>query len=135
MNLVSPQPSTTLNTSETDRKMQDLPMKLSISRDTFLAALQVVGRAVSSRSTLPSLSGVKLTAISDELTLAATDTELGLTMNVAEVAIETEGTLLLPGRLLGDVVRSLPSGEVTLALRSEQRDVELLASKRGHNRY
>jgi DNA polymerase-3 subunit beta len=107
--------------------MQVLPMKLSISRDTFLAALQVVGRAVSSRSTLPSLSGVKLTAISDELTLAATDTELGLTMNVAEVVIETEGTLLLPGRLLGDVVRSLPSGEVSLALRSEQRDVELTA--------
>jgi DNA polymerase III subunit beta len=107
--------------------MQDLPMKLSISRDTFLAALQVVGRAVSTRSTLPSLSGVKLTAISDQLTLAATDTELGLTMNVAEVAVETEGTLLLPGRLLGDVVRSLPSGEVSLALRSEQRDVELTA--------
>jgi DNA polymerase III subunit beta len=107
--------------------MQDLPMKLSISRDTFLAALQVVGRAVSSRSTLPSLSGVKLTATSEELTLAATDTELGLTMNVAEVAVETEGTLLLPGRLLGDVVRSLPSGEVSLALRSEQRDVELTA--------
>jgi DNA polymerase III subunit beta len=107
--------------------MQDLPMKLSISRDTFLAALQVVGRAVSSRSTLPSLSGVRLAATTDELTLAATDTELGLTMSVAEVAIETEGTLLLPGRLLGDVVRSLPSGEVTLALRSEQRDVELTA--------
>ena len=107
--------------------MQDPPMKLSISRDTFLAALQVVARAVSSRSTLPSLSGVKLTAINNELTLAATDTELGLTMNVAEVVIETEGTLLLPGRLLGDVVRSLPSGEVTLALRSEQRDVELTA--------
>ncbi len=107
--------------------MQDPAMKLSISRDTFLTALQVVGRAVSSRSTLPSLSGVKLTAISNELTLAATDTELGLTMNVAEVAIETEGTLLLPGRLLGDVVRSLPSGEVALALRSEQRDVELTA--------
>jgi DNA polymerase-3 subunit beta len=107
--------------------MQDPPMKLSISRDTFLTALQVVGRAVSSRSTLPSLSGVKLTATSKELTLAATDIELGLTMNVTEVAIETEGTLLLPGRLLGDVVRSLPSGEVTLALRSEQRDVELTA--------
>jgi len=107
--------------------MQDPAMKLSISRDTFLTALQVVGRAVSSRSTLPSLSGVKLTATSNQLTLAATDTELGLTMNVAEVAIETEGTLLLPGRLLGDVVRSLPSGEVALALRSEQRDVELTA--------
>jgi DNA polymerase III subunit beta len=107
--------------------MQDPPMKLSISRDTFLAALQVVGRAVSSRSTLPSLSGVKVTAGPSELDLAATDTELGLTMKLTDVSVEAEGTLLLPGRLLGDVVRSLPSGEVSLALRTEQRDVELTA--------
>ena len=59
--------------------------------------------------------------------LTATDTELGLTMTLADVSVEAEGTLLLPGRLLGDVVRSLPSGEVSLALRSEQRDVELTA--------
>jgi DNA polymerase-3 subunit beta len=107
--------------------MQDPPMKLSISRDIFAGALQVVGRAVSSRSTLPSLSGVKLTATTDELVLAATDTELGLTMQLAEVSVESEGTLLLPGRLLGDVVRSLPSGDLTLALRTEQRDIELTA--------
>jgi DNA polymerase-3 subunit beta len=107
--------------------MQDHPMKLSISRDTFFTALQLVGRAVSSRSTLPSLSGVKLTAGPGELVLAATDTEIGLTMKLADVSVETEGTVLLPGRLLGDVVRNLPSGEVTMALRTEQRDVELTA--------
>ena len=107
--------------------MQDPTMKLSISRDTFLGALQVVGRAVSSRAAVPSLGGVKLTAGSGQLTLSATDTELGLTMTVSELAIETDGTLLLPGRLLGDVVRNLPGGEVSLALRPEQGDVELTA--------
>ena len=35
--------------------------------------------------------------------------------------------MLLPGRLLADVVRSLPPGEVTLELRAEQRDVEIAA--------
>jgi DNA polymerase-3 subunit beta len=115
--------------------MQDPTMKLSIPRDTFLAALQVVGRAVSSRAAIPSLGGVKLTAASGQLTLSATDTELGLTMTVSELAIETDGTLLLPGRLLGDVVRNLPGGEVSLALRPEQGDVELTAgSARFHLR-
>ncbi len=107
--------------------MQDRPMKLTISRDTFYGALQVVGRAVSTRTTLPSLSGIKLTATSQDLTLSATDTEVGLVVTLREVSVETEGTLLLPGRLLADVVRSLPAGEVTLGLRSEQRDVELTA--------
>jgi DNA polymerase-3 subunit beta len=115
--------------------MQEPTMKLSIPRDTFLAALQVVGRAVSSRAAIPSLGGVKLTAASGQLTLSATDTELGLTMTVSELAIESDGTLLLPGRLLGDVVRNLPSGEVNLALRPEQGDVELTAgSARFHLR-
>ena len=131
----SPQPSTALNTSESDRKMQDPSMKFSISRDVLLAALQVVGRAVSSRATVPSLSGVRLTAAEGKLTLAATDTELGLTMTISEVAVEDEGTLLLPGRLLGDVVRNLPDGEVSLQLRGEERDVELTAgSARFHLR-
>jgi DNA polymerase-3 subunit beta len=60
---------------------------------------------------------------------------LGLILEAKDVAVETEGTLLLPGRLLADVVRSLPDGQVTLALRAEQRDVELTAgSARFHLR-
>jgi DNA polymerase-3 subunit beta len=110
-------------------------MKFSISRDTLLGALQVVGRAVSTRATVPSLSGVRLALTGGELTLAATDTEVGLTMTISDVAADTDGTLLLPGRLLGDVVRNLPSGEVNLALRAAERDVELTAgSARFHLR-
>jgi DNA polymerase III subunit beta len=135
MNLASPQPSTAINTSEIHRKMQEPSMKLSLSRDTLLNAVQLVGRAVSSRAAIPSLGGIKLTVAEKELTLSATNTELGLTTTVSEIAVESDGTVLLPGRLLGDVVRNLPSGPVALALRSEQRDVELTAgSARFHLR-
>ncbi len=103
-------------------------MKLSISRDSLLAGLQVVGRAVSSRATLPALSGIKFEASSDELTLQATDMEVGMSMRLTEVSVVEEGTVLLPGRLVGDVVRSLPDGQVEMALRSEQGDVELAAA-------
>ncbi|HMC05875.1 MAG TPA: DNA polymerase III subunit beta [Solirubrobacterales bacterium] len=110
-------------------------MKLSTTRDHLLAGIQTVGRAVSSRATLPSLGGVQLTATPDDLTLRATDTELALTATLTDATVEAEGAVLLPGRLLGDVVRSLPPGEVTLALRGEQRDVELTAgSARFHLR-
>jgi DNA polymerase-3 subunit beta len=53
--------------------------------------------------------------------------EIGLSCALDDVAVETEGTVVLPGRLLADVVRSLPEGEMTLALRPEERDVELTA--------
>jgi DNA polymerase III subunit beta len=104
-------------------------MKLSISRDNLLAGLQLVGRAVSSRATLPALGGVQFTAAGDTLTLRATDMEMALTVALSDASIDAEGTVLLPGRLASDVVRSLPVGEVSLALRAEQRDVELVAGE------
>jgi DNA polymerase-3 subunit beta len=101
-------------------------MKLSVSRETLFAALQLVSRAVSTRTTLPSLSGVQLDAQDATLVFRATDMELSLTRAV-DATVETPGTVLLPGRLLADVARSLPEGDVGLVLRSEERDVEITA--------
>jgi DNA polymerase-3 subunit beta len=102
-------------------------MKLSVSRDSLSAALQLVGRAVSTRGTLPSLGGILVIAADGSVTLRATDMELALTRTVADAKTEQDGTVLLPGRLFADVVRSLPPGEVSLELRGEQRDVEIAA--------
>jgi DNA polymerase III subunit beta len=128
MNVAYPQSSTAPDTSDLDRKMQDSVMKLTASREKLLAALQITSRAVSTRATLPSLGGIQLEAGDGGLTLRATDMELGLSTTVDDAQVESPGTVLLPGRLLGDVVRSLPPGEVTLALRAETRDVEITAS-------
>ena len=110
-------------------------MKISVPHEALSEALQLAGRAVSSRSTLPSLSGIHLEATDGKLTIRATDMELGITQTLDGVTVESDGTVLLPGRLLVDVVRSLPEGEASLALRPEQRDVEITAgSARFHLR-
>jgi DNA polymerase-3 subunit beta len=110
-------------------------MKISASRDSLSATLQLVSRAVSTRSTLPSLGGILAIVDAGGVTMRATDMELALTRAVDEPQTEREGTVLLPGRLLVDVVRNLPPGEVTLEQRAEQRDVELTAgSARFHLR-
>jgi DNA polymerase-3 subunit beta len=102
-------------------------MKLSVPRDSLSSGLQLVGRAVSTRGTLPSLGGILVIAEEGSLTLRATDMELALTSALTDAKTEQPGTVLLPGRLFADVVRSLPPGEVSLELRSEQRDVEIAA--------
>jgi len=53
--------------------------------------------------------------------------EMGIALTLDDVKVEREGTVLLPGRLLADVARSLPQGDVTLEQRTEERDVELTA--------
>ena len=102
-------------------------MKLSVPRDSLSGGLQLVGRAVSTRGTLPSLGGILVIAAEGSLTLRATDMELALTSTLDDAKVEQPGTVLLPGRLFSDVVRSLPPGEASLELRGEQRDVEIAA--------
>ncbi len=102
-------------------------MKIQAPRDSLSTALQLASRVVSARATLPSLSGVMLTAADDGLSLQATDMEVAISLRVPEATVETPGSQLLPARLLADVVRSLPTGDVTLYARPEQRDVEITA--------
>jgi DNA polymerase-3 subunit beta len=108
-------------------------MKIQATRQALLDALLVVSRAVSARAALQALAGILITA-EETARLRATDMELGLDVGL-EAEIEGSGAVVLPGRLLVEVVRSLPDGPVTLALREAERDVEITAgSSRFHLR-
>lgn len=101
-------------------------MKISCSREQFLAQLGVAVRASSTRSAVQTLSGVMIHAEDDLVELRATDMELGVRV-AAEASIERSGTVVLPGRLLLDVVRSLPRDELTLDYRTAEEDVEVVS--------
>ncbi len=101
-------------------------MQLTAERDPLLDGLQTAARALSTRTTLPSLGGIMLVASDGALVARATDSELAVSVAV-EAQVEGEGQLLLPGRLLADVARALPQGPVTLAERSAEHDVEITA--------
>ncbi len=101
-------------------------MKLTAERDPLLDALQTAARALSTRTTLPSLGGIMLVAESGGAVARATDSELGITVEL-DAQVEGEGQMLLPGRLLADVARALPQGTVTIDERREQHDVEITA--------
>ena len=85
-------------------------MKLSVMQENLARGLQVVSRAVSSRSTLPVLANVLLRTEDAGLKLTATNLEIGITAWVPG-KIDTEGTLTVPARLFNDLVAGLPTGE------------------------
>jgi DNA polymerase III subunit beta len=101
-------------------------MKLSTRRDALFAQLQTVTRAASTRSAVQALSGVQIQARSDGTELRATDMEIGLRVPL-EGDVVREGAAVLPARLLVDVVRALPSDELTLELRPAEQDIELVS--------
>ncbi len=101
-------------------------MKISTKRDALFAQLQTVTRAASTRSAVQALSGVHLQARGGAIELRATDMEIGLRVPL-EGEVVRDGAVVLPARLLVDVVRALPGDEVTLELRPSEQDVELVA--------
>src|ERR671918_1349196 len=101
-------------------------MKLSTQRDALFAQLQTVTRAASTRSAVQALSGVQILASGSGVELRATDMEIGLRVPLDGEVIR-DGSVVLPARLLVDVVRSLPGDSVTLELRSAEQDVEIVA--------
>jgi DNA polymerase-3 subunit beta len=101
-------------------------VKISLDRDVLVAQLQTVSRVASTRSAIQALSGVQLVAQSSGCELRATDMDVGLRVPL-EAEVVREGTVVLPARLMLDVVRSLPAQHVSLEVRSAEQDVELIA--------
>jgi DNA polymerase III subunit beta len=99
-------------------------LKLTTKREDLVSKLSTVSRAVSTRAATQALSGILLRAANGKVTLAATDLDLGLETTL-EANIESEGSVLLPGRLFADVARSLADAEVEIEAREAERDVEI----------
>jgi DNA polymerase-3 subunit beta len=86
-------------------------MRIIIERDTLAEAVAWVARSLPTRPVLPILSGMLLEASTGVLTLSCFDYEVSARIQVdAEVA--EPGTALVPGRLLAEITRSLPSQPV-----------------------
>src|SRR5688500_8820495 len=94
-------------------------MKVTCARDELADKLQIVGRGVSTRTSVQILAGIMLRAGEGHLFLSATDMEISLRVSLG-AQVEDEGAVVVPGRLLVDIVRLLPAGEVTLEHRADE---------------
>jgi len=99
-------------------------LKLTTKREELVSKLSIASRAVSTRAATQALSGILLSATEQGASLAATDGEMGLRTSLA-ADVETAGAVLLPGRLLAELARSLGDAEVEIELRESERDVEI----------
>ena len=89
-------------------------MKFRCERDDLLAAVQFASRAISNRATLPVLSGLRIEATEDGVVVVAA-TDLELTMETSfKAGVDEPGKLIVPGRLFGEMSRSLGAGQVSV---------------------
>ena len=89
-------------------------MKLSISKDKFLKAIQKVINIIGNRSTLPVLGNVLLEAEGNALTLTTTDLEIRITTRL-EAAVEKSGRTTVPAKKLHALVSRFIGDSVCIA--------------------
>jgi DNA polymerase-3 subunit beta len=101
-------------------------MHISIEKNYLLESLQLVSKAISQRTTIPILNGIKLNTNEEELILTASDTEITIqsTLSIYEnenkmINIYKKGSIVLPAKFLIEIVRKLPTNQLTIEV-SEQ---------------
>src|ERR1051326_6102782 len=102
----------------------DSGMRLTCSRDELAQALGIVSRGVSTRGSVQILGGILLRAETGSLQVAATDMEISLRTSL-DVEVGEDGAVVVPGRLLVDIVRMLPQTEVELEHRLEEHTLRI----------
>ncbi len=89
-------------------------MNIVCDKSLLSTAIDGVSRAVTLRSSIPALEGILFKAEGFQLTLTGYDLEMAITTTI-ESNVREAGEIVLPAKLLGDVVRRLPAGEISIS--------------------
>ncbi|MGX7245446.1 DNA polymerase III subunit beta [Enterococcus quebecensis] len=95
-------------------------MKVTVKRNTFLQELQTVQRAISSKTTIPILTGVKIVLTDEGLSLTGSNADISIESFLsqedekAQMTIESTGSIVLQARFFGEIIRKLPEDMFTL---------------------
>jgi DNA polymerase-3 subunit beta len=104
-------------------------MRFVVERDALAEAVAWIARSLPSRPVVPVLSGLLLQAVADGLTLSCFDYEVSARINIDADVTET-GAVLVPGRLLAEITRSLPGHPVEV---DDKDDVTLTCGPASFN--
>ncbi len=103
-------------------------MKVTVTAGNLGQGLQVVSRAVSSRTTLPILNNVLLQTGDTGLQLTATNLEIGI-RQVIPAEVQEEGGITVPARLLTDFVTSHPDEPLSMALDKKTQSLAVKSNR------
>ncbi|PYZ91802.1 DNA polymerase III subunit beta [Salipaludibacillus keqinensis] len=101
-------------------------MKFTIQRDRFVQSVQHVSKAISSRTTIPILTGIKIEASEEGVTLTGSDSDISIESFIPTedgdhqlVELEQEGSIVLQARFFGDIVKKLPEDTIEIMVSNQ----------------
>ena len=99
-------------------------MKFTIKKEILLDALVKVSKAISTKNLIPVLAGIKFELKKKKLTLTASDNDITIqttieSVNDEDFRIETEGSIIIQGKYILDIVRKLPDEYINIEVIDE----------------
>ncbi|MDE8676827.1 DNA polymerase III subunit beta [Limosilactobacillus mucosae] len=95
-------------------------MKFTINRPAFINQLNNVLRAISSKTTIPILTGLKMVVTDHSVILTGSDADITIesTLDASDssygLSIEEPGSIVLPARFFNEVIKKLPDKQATI---------------------
>lgn len=99
-------------------------MKFTIKKEILLDALIKVSKAISTKNLIPVLAGIKFELKKKKLTLTASDNDITIqttieSVNDEDFRIENEGSIIIQGKYILDIVRKLPDEYINVEVIDE----------------
>lgn len=101
-------------------------MRFFINRDRFVHDVQNVTKAVSSRTTIPILTGIKIVADHSGITLTGSDSDISIETFIPKeeegseiVRIEEKGSIVLQARFFAEIVKKLPGQDIEIIVQDQ----------------
>ena len=98
-------------------------MKIKIKKELLLENLNKVSKAISTKNLIPILSGIKFDLTKEGLTLTASDNDITIQTFIPadnkDMEIEKEGSIIIQGKYVLDIVRKLPDEFINIEVIDE----------------
>ncbi|MDQ0415184.1 DNA polymerase III subunit beta [Mesobacillus stamsii] len=105
-------------------------MKFIIQRDYLLQSVQDVMKAVTSRTTIPILTGIKIVAHEEGVTLTGSDSDISIESFIQKelegdeiVEIKQRGSIVLQARFFSEIIKKLPTDIVEIEVQTNLQTV------------
>jgi DNA polymerase III subunit beta len=95
-------------------------MELTLTKEALNQALSITQSIVAKKTTMPILANVLLSVSEGQLRVSATDLEITAVVS-AQAKVKSKGSTTVNGKILADLVRELPDGDITLKLSDGER--------------
>lgn len=105
-------------------------MRFTIQRDRLVQSVQDVMKAVTSRTTIPILTGIKIVASDEGVALTGSDSDISIESFIPKteedeviVNIEQPGSIVLQAKFFSEIVKKLPTDQVEIHVENHLQTV------------